>query len=326
MKTPPTGKQTQHADDDLQAQAWQWLRLLKSGDAREIDAQRLQRWVARSAAHREALSSAKLQWEAMAPAARAALWANPGAVPARVHPLRRYSRRAFLGAGLSAAAVGGISVANSQLQFMPGIGEWGADERTVAGEMRSVPAGDGVDLTLNTRTSIRRQSGGVVELINGEAAVDLQQGRAFKVVAGAGVTRADAGRFEVRNLDGEVCVTCLSGIAQVEHSSGVRTLVARQQVRYGAESIGEVLRGVDIAAVSAWREGALVFNQARLVDVVAEINRYRSGRVVLSNDAARERRVSGRFQVRTLDLALLQLQESLGLSARSLPAGVLILS
>ncbi|WP_198086656.1 hypothetical protein [Variovorax sp. E3] len=57
-----------------------------------------------------------------------------------------------------------------------------------------------------------------------------------------------------------------------------------------------------------------------------EINRYRPGRVVLMVDALRGKTVTATFKLDRLDLALLQMQHSFSLSARSLPAGVLVLS
>jgi len=77
---------------------------------------------------------------------------------------------------------------------------------------------------------------------------------------------------------------------------------------------------------SAWRQGLLVFRKAPLSTVIDEINRYRSGKVVLWADALRDREVSGRFSIASLDTVLLQIQRSYGLRSQSLPGGVLILS
>jgi transmembrane sensor len=78
--------------------------------------------------------------------------------------------------------------------------------------------------------------------------------------------------------------------------------------------------------VSAWRQGALVFNEVRLSEVVDEINRYRSGQVVLMKSSAQNYRVSGRFLIASLDSALSQIQGMFDLTGRSLPAGLYILS
>ncbi len=165
-----------------------------------------------------------------------------------------------------------------------------------------------------------------LELLTGEAAVDLlAPGMPFTVVAGVGRSLAESGRFEVRHLDGKVCVTCIEGAVRVEHPSGVRSLQARQQAVYDAATMSSV-ENIEPADVSAWRKGELVFRQTPLAQVLEEINRYRPGRVVLMNARARSKPVSGSFAIGLLDAALAQLQHTFDLHARSLPAGLYVLS
>lgn len=329
MKTSFPGEGDRSRGDDLETQARQWLQLLHSGDARALDAQHFRRWVRRSPAHQAAFQTVRQRWEAIEPAARQLAVRQPQLLASQLRSEVRYNRRAFLGVAVGAAAAAGVMVVRPPLGLWPSPGEWTADERTATGERRTLALAEGVDVTLNTRTSARRQteSGRAVglNLITGEAAVDLGLGRTFTVVAGAGIAQASEGSFEVRHLDGKVCVTCVAGSVRIQHAGGERILQARQQVRYDAAAIGAIT-GVDVAAVTAWREGALVFDQTRFSEVIDEINRYRLGRVMLMNDGVRSRPVTGRFRIDSLDLALVQLQESFGLRARALPAGVLLLS
>lgn len=327
-----TGKGSVISASELEAQAWNWLRLLNSGDARELDASRFRNWVRTSPAHRAAYSEVKRRWDAIEPSARELLKLRPDAatLPVGRHSSLFQSRRAFLGAAVSAAAVAGIAVVQPPLHWWPAPKEWGADDRTGTGEQRTLALSAQVDITLNTRTSIRRHlaDGRAVGLglIDGEAAIDLKEiDGQFAVMASVGRSVADAGRFEVRNLEGEVCVTCIEGTVRVEHPAGVRTLQTHQQTVYDASSVSGVTV-IDPQVVSAWRHGMLIFEQTRLAHVLEEINRYRAGRVILMNDAARARPVSGRFAIASLDLALWQLGEAFDLEARSLPAGILILS
>jgi transmembrane sensor len=228
------------------------------------------------------------------------------------------------------AAVAGVAVVYPPLGLWPSASEWDADYRTAAGEQRTLALAPQVDLTLNTRTSVRRriadgQTVGV-ELIAGEAAVDLKgAGRPFTVVAGAGRNLAEAGQFEVRYLANKVCVTCIEGALRVEHPAGTRALQAGQQAIYDARNVSDVAE-INSAEVSAWRKGVLVFRQARLADVVDEINRYRSGRVVLMRADIRNKEVTGHFEIASLDRALTQLQYMFDLHAKSLVGGVLLLS
>ncbi|WP_426070748.1 FecR family protein [Janthinobacterium sp. DSP2-3-3] len=332
MKTPPPKNSHATSPSDLDAQAWNWLRLLTSGDAREVDAQQFRRWVKSSPSHQAAYNDVKRRWDAIEAPARELLRVKPeaatlGACRPRLVP---GGRRAFLGAAISAAAVAGVAVVHPPLGLWPGPDEWNADDRTATGERRTLALSGGVDVMLNTRTSIRRQTDGGklvgLDLLIGEASIDVRDGgQAFAVVAGVGRSLLESGRVEVRHLNGKVCVTCIEGTVRVQHPAGARQLYARQQMMYGASSVGDIA-SIDPKAVSAWRQGMLVFNQVPLADVLDEINRYRSGRVVLMNDAVRNKPVSGRFSTASLDLALWQLQESFQLHARSLPAGLLFLS
>lgn len=329
MDSPADGHAT--PTGNLEAQAWNWLRLLASGDAREVDARRFRHWVESSPSHRAAYNEIKRRWDAIEPSARELLRLKPEAVSVQesLHGVRLRGRRVFLGAAVSAAAVAGIAIVHPPLGLWPAPDEWDADDRTAPGEQRKLALSEGVDVTLNTRTSVRRQTDGGrmvgLDLIAGEAAIDLRGvGRAFSVAAGVGRSSAQSGQFEVRYLDGKVCVTCIEGAVRLEHPLGERQLLARQQLVYSAASASGVA-SIDPLTASAWRQGMLVFNQTRLADALEEINRYRSGRVVLMNDAVRNKPVSGRFAIASLDLALWQLQEAFDLRARSLPAGLLVL-
>lgn len=333
MKTSTAVDDHVISPDELEKQAWDWLRLLTSGTADVDDAQEFRRWARTSPAHRAAYNEAKRRWDGFKQPAGALLRTNPD-VAAFFNPHKRRAphpgRRAFLGAAVGAAAAAGVAVVHPPLGLWPAPAEWRADDRTSAGEQRALALANGVSVTLNTRTSIRRQwdSGQTVglNLIAGEAAIDLKgASRSFSVVAGVGRSSAESGRFEVKYLNGKVCVTCIDGNVRVEHPAGIRTLQARQQTVYDASAVSGVA-SIASADVPAWRQGILVFNQIRLADALDEINRYRSGRIVLMNDTVRHKRVSGRFSIASLDLALLQLQRSFGLTARSLPGGLTVLS
>ena len=317
--------------DELRQQAWVWLRLFHSGNVKPQDAEQFKYWLAGNPAHAAAFRQAKEQWAVIGPAAAKLIRSNTGQARAPRMPLLR--RRAFLGAAVSAAAVTGFAVFHGPDGMWSTPAEWRADFHTKTGEQRVLTLADSVNVTLNTQTSIRRQitdnATTGIDLIAGEAAVDLPgrgHGAAmFSVVAGVGRSQSASGRFEVRYLDGKVCVTCIEGVVQVAHPSGNRELRARQQTVYDGHAMGGVAL-VEPANVAAWRKGELVFTEVRLADVVEEINRYRPGRVVLMNTSVRNRPVTGSFYIASLDLALEQLQHAFDLDSRSLPGGLVVLS
>jgi transmembrane sensor len=332
MKRPSSTDDRMAALAELEQQAWAWLRLLASGKATDDDADRFRHWLRAGPMHKMAYSKVKLNWDAITSSAQA--WRHTDPKLAALQAGKRYpplvQRRMFLGAAVGAVAAAGAAVAYPPLGLWPTPSEWGADYRTATGEQTTIALTDGIEVTLNTQTSIRRQVDGGrtvgVELVNGEAAINLAQAvRPFAVVAGVGSSAAQSGQFQVRYLDGKVCVTCIDGAVRVEHPAGVRALKASQQTIYDAHTISGTA-GIDPAQVTAWRGGVLVLNEARLADAIEEINRYRVGRVILLNDAMRDKRVSGSFPIASLDQTLWQMQHAFGLQARALVGGVLLLS
>jgi len=315
----------------LKQEAHLWLSRLTAGDVTQPELQAFKRWQCKSQAHEAAFEEAKHQWHVMKPAIGNLLRTHADIAARHDRLLGKASgaRRAFLGASICAAAVVGVSIVHPPLGLWPAPSAWVADYRTATGEQLSFALLDQVHIALNTQTSVRREMADKeitgMELISGELAVDLSGGRSFSIHAGAGRSSADSGKFEVRKIDDKVCVTCLNGAVRVQHSAGEKILMPRQQVVYDEKTFG-MISGIDLADASAWRKGELVFKQTPLADALEEINRYRTGRVVLMRSSMRDSPVSGRFSIAILDEALLQIQHSFDLNARSLPGGVLLLS
>ncbi|WP_240648035.1 FecR family protein [Pararobbsia silviterrae] len=211
----------------------------------------------------------------------------------------------------------------------PSAHERAADFRTVAGEQRQIAMTDAVNVEMNTMTAVSRQTvNGVtvgIELVSGEAAIDIHaQTAGFSVLSQGAKTIASAGRFQVRHTGDKTCVSCVAGTLAVYHPTGKRVLGAGQMLEYASDAIGTA-KAVDVAALSAWRSGVLVFRRTPLSEVIAEINRYRPGRVVLVKQDVGAREMSGRFDIRLLDVVLEQIQRTYDLDARRLPGGVLLL-
>ncbi|HEY3599398.1 MAG TPA: FecR domain-containing protein [Paraburkholderia sp.] len=315
----------------LQREAQAWLRRLTSGKVTQHDAQAFRLWRTTSALHEEAFVEAQRGWNALGPAMRA-LADEDKALADKLRSPRRpaLGRRAFVGGAVSVIAAAGVAVVYPPAGWLSTVTDWRADYRTDTGEQRRVALADRVSVDMNTLTRIARQdvNGQTVgiELISGEASVDLAaRAREFSVISGAGRSVAQSGRFEVRHTDDTSCVTCVDGAVEVRHRLGTRRLTARQQVTYDRQSLGEVVV-VDPVALTAWRDGILVFRQTPLDHVIEEINRYRPGHVLLLNRSVGNREVSGRFSIRALDTVLVQIQHTYALHAERLPAGLLLLS
>ncbi|CAK14938.1 FecR family protein [Pseudomonas entomophila] len=294
-------------DPDLQRQAQEWLVRLTSGQATEADAQALRQWCARSPAHAEAFAQARRLWQLLAPAARQAN---------QVMPL--LGRRALLGGAVAATAA--FAAWNTGL-----LGKLDAQPaafETALGEQRRVELAPGIDLEMNVRTRVSRQAHGIA-LLGGE--IEVFARHAVQVRAGEGVISAEQARFNVREDDDGVCVTCLSGELRITALGRVEALPGGRQLRFGARQIGEP-QAFDASQVMAWRERMLVFNDAPLAQVIDEINRYRPGRLLLLNPSLGRRRVQARLSFEQLPQAAELIRAAYGARCLELPGGVVLVS
>ncbi|MCM2127548.1 hypothetical protein NC970_24390, partial [Pseudomonas aeruginosa] len=76
--------------------------------------------------------------------------------------------------------------------------------------------------------------------------------------------------------------------------------------------------------LTSWRRGLLVFDEQPLGEVVARLNRYRPGHLLVAPGALAQRRVSGVFRVADLEASLQSISDELGVRSLGL-AGVTLL-
>uniref|UniRef100_UPI000D4B85D7 FecR family protein n=1 Tax=unclassified Variovorax TaxID=663243 RepID=UPI000D4B85D7 len=326
----------------MQRDAQAWVVRLGSQQATEDDARAFRHWCAQSARHAQAFVQAREVWQSMAPAA---LRVHQQAQRAERQRMPVAGRRALLG-GAVAASVAYLAV-SPPLGLWSSVTEWGADYRTATGEQREVAVADGVVLQLNTQTRIDRLRPGKSDgdgegdgfaLVAGEAEVvagapnapgALPAPRAVRVrvAAAGGVVSAAQARFNIRHLDDEVCVTCLAGRVEIARGAQRARLGAGQQLRYGKGDSGGLgaATAVDTAAVSAWRRRQLVFDQVPLAQVVAEVNRYRHGRLVLTSEALGRSKVQANFSIDRLDDVAFLVRDVYGAELTQLPGGIVLL-
>lgn len=309
-------------EDAATRQAQAWLLALTSGRATEQDAQQFRDWLRADSRHQAAFSAQRQLWQGMGPAIQQV---HAERASRRASKPVFTGRRAFLGGALAASA--------AYLAFKPPLGLWpsvdalGADYRTAAGEQRRVSPVQGLDVDMNTLTRInvgRDANGAVIELAEGEAEIRSGATPAI-VVAGSGRISARNATFNLRYIDGQARLCCLSGALRLVHGQGVFDVAANRELRYDdARVIPPV--AVDTAVVTAWRQGWLVFNQQPLAQVVDELNRYRRGRLVLMNEQLGKRLVQARFSLAQVADAERLIRDAYGARVTHLPAGVVLLS
>jgi transmembrane sensor len=193
-----------------------------------------------------------------------------------------------------------------------------ADYRTAVGERREFRLADGSLLLLNTDTSVNLKYDSqqrVLELLRGEilvatAADPLQ--RPFKVHTRHGVVRALGTRFIVRAqpLGAEVAVLEKAVEVTASRAGLAVRLEAGQATAFTDHSVGP-LRPID-ATVGAWQQGSIIAIDRPLVELLADLSRYRTG-VLRCDPRIAHVKVSGAFPIDDTDLALAALESGFSL-------------
>lgn len=324
-ETDPQDAGARMIEDGLADEARAWVTLLLSGGATQGDARLLAGWRMTSPAHERAFLQAARAHQSTREAI--GVLRSEGADRTRPSPVRSgIDRRILIGGGLSVAAGLAVFVAVRPETFVTS--PVGAIE-TAKGERRTVNAGRGVSIELNTlsRVVLREDLGhGGFELLRGEALVSIDPSAgSVQMAAGAARIVARGARLGLRNLSGDLSAACLEGRATVLLGGREALLEAGQTVAWSAGELGAVTQRAQSAASEWWR-GVLVFDNERLGDVIGELNRYREGRIVVANPAIAARRISGAFYINQLDQVVEQLRLAYGVRIVRMPGNIVVVS
>jgi len=176
---------------------------------------------------------------------------------------------------------------------------------TAVGEHSTIPLQDGSTVVLDTSSKIQLSFTPVeraVRLIRGQALFEVAKNpsRPFVVYAGDRRIVALGTSFDVRLQDASVRVTLVEGRVAVDRVSAPAfsrptELTPGQQLIASPSSPVEV-HHADMASVTSWREGRLMFSDEPLAAAVAEVNRYSRTKIVLADPALASLRISGVFR------------------------------
>lgn len=206
-----------------------------------------------------------------------------------------------------------------------------ADHVTARAERRIVTLADGSIVMLDADSaldSIITADERRIRLLRGAASFTVRSSDVpFIVEAENGEARVLGTTFDVAlATGGNVTVTLSGGSVEVSLLDRAQKVVLQpgESVDYGRSGLGAV-RSVDLEESMAWHRGRFIFNNARLADVLAQIGRYHSGRIVLIGSALGERRVSGNISLENTNAALAAVQLSLGFRMTSLGGKVTVI-
>jgi transmembrane sensor len=185
--------------------------------------------------------------------------------------------------------------------------------RTEIGEQRAITLVDGSTITLDTDSEVRvafSKGRRLVDLTHGQAffAVAKDHTRPFIVTAGDERVMAVGTAFDVRLEHDGLSVTLREGRVRIEAPDGqspqpdtaarvkAADLVPGSKLRTSQHAAWQVARA-DVMRELSWLHHQLVFDNARLDVVVAEMNRYSSTKIVLGDPALAGVQVGGVFGV-----------------------------
>lgn len=195
-----------------------------------------------------------------------------------------------------------------------------ADYSAPVGSVARIELPDGTVAHLDSGTSMswsETASERRVRLHAGVAVFETASGAAGEfVVAVDGLEARPVGTVFAVAADGMEWSTLVqSGQVRVSvPKSGSSTLIGPGEAAFiGGAEAPVATSAIDVERALAWRDGVLDFKNVPLSDVVAALDRYRPGRILLLNDAAAARRFDGVLSLDDIDRALNAVAESSGL-------------
>ena len=304
-------------------EAARWFVRLQEPVVDVEERQRFEVWLGEHPQHRDEFQVLQGLWSAadLVPAAR--LQALCEAPPARSkrRPLMRYA---------VAASVLAVALGLGLFSGMKSPGPYTAEFSTALGERRQVALPDGSVIDLNSRSRVQvryEQDLRHIELSEGEAmfSVEHDTRRPFVVASGSGKITVTGTRFDVRRDPAETRVVVEQGTVKVQGRDAADnefvSLTAGNGTRVDAKGFVMAAYAVDPAELTAWRSGKLVFNNASLSEVAAEVSRYREKPLRVGNEKVGNLRLTSVFKSDNTDALLKALPNILPVAVRTLEDG-----
>ena len=302
------------SQDTVQREAENWFARLRSGPASEADKRAFKDWLAAAPETARAFAALEQMWRDLEHVAQAAgldsavSQARPASgawswLAARIgwradwRPLRP----AVLMAGV-AAAVAVLVTTRALMQPPP-------------------PLDDGSVVTLGARSRMDVRFTGRerrVTLLTGVAYFDVapQAARPFVVTAGQTHVRVAGTQFDVKRAPRAVHVAVREGLVEVVRTADGdagpddapaadrRMLAAGQRVVAPARAPLSDVLAADLDVLGAWRTGQLSYENARLGEIVADLNRHSDRPIRLTAPELADIRLTTAFRTSEIDVVL----------------------
>lgn len=324
--------QADNAQAEIDRVASTWLIRIEEDGLDQEGERDFQRWIASDPRHKSTYDAMRATWSdisglqglaALAPTAMGVDLPSTRQMPARW--------RRIAGLAVAASLIAGLLI----FRVMPRDSSY----RTDLAETRIVTLPDGSSVTLGARSSITvayKAGERRVILSSGEALFDVRHDahRPFLVDAGSSLIRDLGTKFDVNRTEGSVRVGVIEGRVQVSRTDVVATPPVTVGGGQGvqilqsttADTTGNAAHPAPILvtpqqAAGAWRDGRLVFDNVRLADLSADVNRYYAPGVSLGSAAVGDLRVTAAFKTSEIPAFMDALDETLPVRSERTPDG-----
>lgn len=322
-----TEQARQGPKDPVWEAALDWLLRVQEHPYDPALQQELACWLQGSEAHLRAYRKAEKVWLLSGQLANVAGFDCPLPAPAP-RPATRYRR-------LRRVLAGGAVAASAALLALPDWQGINADYRSPTGEHRRVTLADGSVVDLDSGSAIdvdftvdKRR----VTLLRGQAffAVASHPGRAFEVTAEAITVTVTGTAFAVEVSPKSVDVSVAHGSVRVadkrQRGDALAPLAPGQGVRFQREGQGVQRLRIPVEQIAAWRNWQLLAVDQPLSEIVARLDQYQPGMIVLNDEALGKRTLTAALDLRSVRHALQAAVAPLGGQVRELSPYVLWVS
>ena len=283
---------------EILEEAADWLLKIQAGSLVDEDAKAFKRWVSNSPEHSRA-------WQKVGKLAGKLNGLSPSVAIAALDRPDNPERRALV--AKLVLLIAALPVGWTAWRYGPQL-EMFSDYSTRVGELRTLNVADGSQIILNTDSAIDVTISGSQRLItlqSGEIHIETgkdQAARPFLVDTAEGRLRALGTRFTVRQLQGRTHLAVLEGAVEVTPEHGQALVVnARQQIDFSRLQVNNITPVDELQA--AWTQGMLMADAMPLNRLIAQLERYRPGRLRLDPSIS-TLRVSGAYPLTDTDKAL----------------------
>jgi transmembrane sensor len=331
----------------LQQQAIEWLIRLRTHELTETETQEFADWLSYDLSHAHAFANAEDLFDAMTQAVQIKTAdAKPDPIDVRglsvtavIPPPHKRSSHRWLAVPLALAAAWLFAVT---LVLPEQASLWDAylsDYHTGTGVQRTIPLADGSRLLLNTDTAVSvdyQDDNLQITLHHSQAQFTVagEKARPFTVSVGELQVHALGTVFEVyRKASGDIDVAVQEHAVATSLSDGNNVLqkplmhVQQGQQLHYASGSGTLAspETADDELADAWRQRRVIVKDRPLAELVAEIERYRPGRIFLGGANLNNLRVTGLFSLADPEASLAKVRKILGLKETRLgPLWVLL--